>query len=267
MDGNRTCAFSMNRTTTELKRGSADYWIVYATAGEVEFAVGVNICSISVGYAAVIAMSNQDVQVKASNDFRGWMFGIGDATSAELVRRYLLLMNISDEEMNVIMAGKQHKNIVTVFEKLENTPFDDHNRKWNLLEELMIRLYRACPKAMAGPHANRTEIVADVRSRLEKEYSQEFSLAGIATEYNMSVSYLAHLFKDTTGVSIMRYLLNCRVFAAKEYLSQTIVPVKEIAEMCGFNDASNFGRTFKKETGYSPRQYRNKYAREKSQEE
>lgn len=246
--------WTLDKTTTELKRGSADYWILYVSEGASELVAGTNMYCAMQGQAVIVTMSNMDIRMKPSRDFKCNAVRIHDSASSELVRRYLHLMNAIDEPMNVIAVGKQQQNIEAVLQKMQTA--EDAGS----LEELLIRLYRAGPKAMAGTYSNRSEIVSNVRKRLEKEFSKEFCLSGIAAEYNMSVSYLAHLFKEITGVSIMRYLLNCRICAAKEYLAQTIIPVKEIAEKCGFNDASNFGRTFKKEMGCTPKQYRDQLA-------
>lgn len=260
MNIDQYCVFAANMQIRELKRGSADYWILYVSEGEVEFLAGANMCRAVSGQTVVITLTNLDVQIKPSQDFACCMLRVCDPASAELVRRYLPLMHTYSETMNVITAGKQQKHIAAVFQNMQNTGAGDENGQRALLEELMIRLYRASPKALAGVYTNRTEIVHNIRNQLAQEYSKNFSLTAIAAEYGMSVSYLAHLFKDITGVSIMRYLLNCRVFAAKEYLAQTIIPVNKVAEMCGFHDASNFGRTFRKETGCTPRQYRQQHS-------
>lgn len=240
---------------TELKRGSADYWILYATAGDAEFWLGNAVSYIAAGQAMIITMTNQDVQIIPGQKFQCCMFRVCDPAFCELARRYLSLMNAPTEMMHVIQAFKQEQNIINVFEKIQNIDVDD-GQKYSLLEELMIRLYRASPKTLPGAYTSRLEIVDNIRARLEKEYSEDFSLAGIAADYDMSVSYLAHLFKETTGISIMRYLLNCRVSAAKKHLVETTLSIRDIAEQCGFNDVSNFARTFRKETGCSPRQYR-----------
>ena len=123
----------------------------------------------------------------------------------------------------------------------------------------MIRLYRASPKSVPDAYGSGMEIVDDIRARLETEYRNNFCLAGIAADYDMSVSCLAHLFKETTGVSLTQYLINCRVQAAKEHLEETALSIRDIAERCGFNDASNFARTFRKKVGCSPRKYRKQH--------
>ena len=61
------------------------------------------------------------------------------------------------------------------------------------------------------------------------------------------------------GRSIQDYLLSVRVFNAKLYLNKGY-SVKEAALMCGFNDPNNFTKLFKKKTGYTPTQWKNKLA-------
>lgn len=66
--------------------------------------------------------------------------------------------------------------------------------------------------------------------------------------------YLSRLFKSSTGMSIQEYILYKKVFRAKELLSQGM-SVTEVCRISGFNDYSNFIRTFKKLTGTPPGRY------------
>jgi len=85
------------------------------------------------------------------------------------------------------------------------------------------------------------------------------SLGELAEECHMSISYLSHLFKETTGMSVMEYLNACRMLAAKKYLATTDLPIGEIVTMCGFSDDSNFSRNFKQKTGMTPSEFRRNY--------
>ena len=54
----------------------------------------------------------------------------------------------------------------------------------------------------------------------------------------------------------MEYLLNHRLEQACHLLLTTHWPVSQVAEACGFGDASYFGKAFRKKTGLSPAKYR-----------
>ena len=79
----------------------------------------------------------------------------------------------------------------------------------------------------------------------------------LAKKYNLSISSLSHQFKKITGMSVMNYLLSCRIAGAKNLLAKTDLSIGEITELCGFSDNSNFSRTFKKLNGISPTRFRN----------
>ena len=68
-------------------------------------------------------------------------------------------------------------------------------------------------------------------------------------------------YKDT-GMSVMEYLLSCRMASAKRMLAGTQMGIGEIVERCGFSDNSNFSRTFKALNGMSPTDFRKKYTAE-----
>lgn len=251
-------AFYANADLRELKRGLADYWIIYVTRGFADFVAERNVCRVDTDRVLIISTGNKDIQIDASKDYEGLVLQIRDPEAADIIRPYLHLMEIYDEIMNVASTGGQQNSILAVFKKLADktkNPVSEQKTP-DLLQELMVRLYRASLRAPVGMYSNRVEIATAIQERLRKEYGKDFSLASIAMEYDLSVSYLAHVFKETTGMPMMRFLLCCRVDAAKEFLEQTALSVNEIATRCGFHDISNFGRTFKKEVGCSPRDYR-----------
>lgn len=256
--------FCTGKELRELKRGQADFWILYVANGEADFIAGTNICHAGTGFVVIVGMTNADIQIQSSKDYTSYILQVKDPEASDVIHRHLHLMNVADESISMIPAGRQQQNILTVFQNLvaqnNNIPACHE-----LLHELMVRLYRASLKIVAGVHSSRMDLVADLQARLKKDYGADVTLESLAETYRISISYLSHVFKGATGTPIMRYLLYCRVDAAKEYLAESELSVGEIAKLCGFHDISNFGRTFKKEAGLSPREYRklnNKFEQE-----
>ena len=98
-------------------------------------------------------------------------------------------------------------------------------------------------------------IIQDVLTYINNHYTQPLTIAQLAREFNISVSYLSHEFTKFTSRSVYEYILYRRVMLAKQMI-HTDMPLNTIAYQCGFNDYSNFLRMFNKLVGMPPGQYR-----------
>lgn len=94
---------------------------------------------------------------------------------------------------------------------------------------------------------------------LNRTYMEPWTIRSMADFCNISPDYLAHLFKDNTNVSPMRYLNQIRVEKAEELLSVTDLQIQEIATLVGYPDSLYFSRTFKKLIGEAPLAYRKQH--------
>lgn len=127
-----------------------------------------------------------------------------------------------------------------------------------LLLQLLITVYRAQPQALPY-REDALALIRSIQHQFETEYASECTLQSLSAQHHISQSHLSHLFKEITGTSVMGYLSSCRFAAARRYLAETDLEVGRIVELCGFSDCSNFSRSFKASTGYSPTAYRSKF--------
>lgn len=72
----------------------------------------------------------------------------------------------------------------------------------------------------------------------------------------ISPHYFAHIFKETMGVSPLRYVQQLRIDQAKRLLADDLLYVYQVAQKVGYSDPFYFSRIFKKATGYSPQTFR-----------
>jgi AraC-like DNA-binding protein len=100
------------------------------------------------------------------------------------------------------------------------------------------------------------KVIEYIDGHLNENIRQE-ELAGIAY---MNPSYFSTFFKKYIGLSPFEYILKKRVSRAAEYLASTDRTILEIAGLCGFNNAANFNKAFKKVIGKVPSEYRKKPA-------
>jgi transcriptional regulator GlxA family with amidase domain len=80
----------------------------------------------------------------------------------------------------------------------------------------------------------------------------------IAMSVGLGYSVFRKKFKEYTGVSPAQYQINLRINKAKDLLVTSKQSLKEIANDLGFESADYFYRLFKKKTGYTPSDYREK---------
>lgn len=100
------------------------------------------------------------------------------------------------------------------------------------------------------------ESVLAVKKIIDTRYNEQLLTAEISNSVHMSRGYLSRCFHDIVGESFSDYYLHTRIKKAKEYLTQTKYSVQWVANQVGYNDEKYFSKTFKKETGMVPSEYR-----------
>lgn len=126
----------------------------------------------------------------------------------------------------------------------------------NLFGLMTLLCYRACEDQFRLPSKKFCRAVYDIQKYIDGHFSEEINLNDLAARFYISPSYLSHAFREWTGISPKQYIMRSRLAYAKELLIKTDLPVAVIASRCGFNDVSNFIRSFRKEAYETPLQYR-----------
>ena len=91
---------------------------------------------------------------------------------------------------------------------------------------------------------------------IDANYNKPITLADVARASHLSISRLAHIFKEQMGVTIIDYLTSVRIERAKQLLLATDQNCTEICFEVGYNNQSYFTRSFKGFVGLTPRQFR-----------
>lgn len=96
---------------------------------------------------------------------------------------------------------------------------------------------------------------------IDANYDKHISLADVAKASHLSVSRLAHIFKEQMGVTVVDYLTGVRIERVKQLLLATEQSCTEICFQTGYNNQSYFTRTFKELVGTTPLHFRAKNRR------
>lgn len=110
-------------------------------------------------------------------------------------------------------------------------------------------------------------IAKTIRDYFHYHYMENISLNQLAKQYSYSPSHLIRCFNQTYHLSPMQYLKKLRVEKASQLLLNSDDTIQEIGEKVGLQIPSYFIRQFKKETGFTPSQYRSLYSFETQTED
>ncbi|WP_029590129.1 HTH-type transcriptional activator RhaR [Franconibacter pulveris] len=94
---------------------------------------------------------------------------------------------------------------------------------------------------------------------LGKSLETDFDLARFCERHQASERPLRQLFRQQTGMTISQYLRQLRICQAQYLLRHTEMLISEIASRCGFEDSNYFSVVFTRETGVTPRVWRQQF--------
>lgn len=115
-------------------------------------------------------------------------------------------------------------------------------RGWTGAERLGVRLERAEPG----------ERMQDVIRFINLQYMNPIGVEDLLRISCLSRSHFHAIFKNEIGQTFKEYLNNVRINNAKNMLTQTDMPIAQIALACGFSSQSRFNTVFRALLGYPP---------------
>ncbi|BFT75730.1 AraC family transcriptional regulator [Paenibacillus sp. P36] len=168
---------------------------------------------------------------------------------ARLLNNLLMVMQESGISLNQI-----HPNKGSLFEELLNLHMTAEIEDWFWTEVIhpLIRIYRDRQDAQ---YHNISEKIIDL---VQKYYDTDLTLEDCASRLHYNANYLSSIFRKETNCSFSDYLSAYRFNMAKKWLSETDMPIKDISSKLRYNNSQNFIRSFRKQEGITPGQYRDK---------
>ncbi len=174
--------------------------------------------------------------------------------------------------LHVFTARKSGKNNFIPKNRLETTDFYNILEKMEsvvtaapdyldiyfhtLFIQLLIALNDASSLSVGGDYPKLgNEKIRNILSYINTNLTEDLSLDTLAEQFYMSKYNMCHLFKATTGFSVKQYITYRRVAMAQKLMASG----KSTLDACvasGFNDYSNFYKTFKKLLGVPPKNFK-----------
>ncbi len=114
----------------------------------------------------------------------------------------------------------------------------------------------------SGQKEHEDEAIRKAQEFIEKNVHSRITVDKLASMLALGRRNLERRFKKATGNSIMEYIQRVKMEAVKKSLETSRLGVNEAMDKVGYSDPKAFRVIFKKVTGLSPLQYRNRYNRE-----
>ena len=123
----------------------------------------------------------------------------------------------------------------------------------------MLKLILLKASETADEDALPARMVEELDAYIRENCSDEISNTEIGAIFGYHPFYVSKLLKDKKGITLRQYVIGYRLKLAKRMLELSDKSAAEIAEICGFTDASYFAKTFKATFGETPKEYRNRF--------
>jgi transcriptional regulator GlxA family with amidase domain len=128
---------------------------------------------------------------------------------------------------------------------------------------LLIDSPRTWQSVFSAPALNRQhsdDKILRAQDYLHEYFNAEFSMDELAQRIGMSNRNFTRRFKQATGETPISYLHQLRINCAKHLLETDYKSVQEVCHEVGYEDIPFFRNIFRRYTGFSPSEYRRRYA-------
>jgi len=181
----------------------------------------------------------------------GWVENWIECRGAALDR--VLDMGLMSPEAPVWHADP---GVGSVFETIHQLARDDAILQQPTLSALGLQLLAQLCQSRDVAGQGEARLVERARRAIMEKSSELPALDGIARELGLSYSTLRRLFRQHAGMSLKQYHTEVRIRRACELLRNSDKSVKAIAGYLGYSSAFHFSAQFRKSTGFSPSQWR-----------
>ena len=161
----------------------------------------------------------------------------------------------------IVFSGKKKNEVHELFDEIEALYTKKNAKNLLLIKASLVKLLSELEELYRKSGFSGADIsvpderIEKVIEELNGSFNSAFSLEEISRRHFMDKYYLCHLFKDVTGFSLLEYVQSKRIQQAKMLISQG-TGIMEAARLSGFDEYSNFYKTFTKLVKLPPKKYK-----------
>lgn len=217
-----------------------------------QFTLQIDFLQIAKGYKPALASYYNRLEVSGIRDtFQELLRQLGNA-EAEQAR----MQDRIYQEFIVLLRELMIANSQTV----EGFRFEIDEAALQSYERLLsdvTKLYLLAMNQLEEHRKYRRKLnLPEIKHYVEANFCKPITLEQIASAFFVSKEYLSRAFKNEFRQNLSDYILQLRMEKSKALLLEGKLPIKAIAESCGYEELAYFYRVFKKHYGIAPGEMR-----------
>ncbi len=212
---------------------------------------------LGVDNAAVVNFLRSGVKDEIDEFFDETIRPLGDAAlRSYLIKNYIVLDVIIAAAKSVKECGGDIDKVVPELNSIE-TILVNINTVENLKEQVCKILLSVLAFRDTQSQPGHARLIQHAKDYIDQHYMEtDLSLNDIATLINLSPSHFSTVFSQETDQTFRDYLTEIRIQKAKELLRTTNMKSSDVSSQVGYSDPHYFSFVFKKNTGFSPSEFR-----------
>ena len=154
---------------------------------------------------------------------------------------------------NIENQGFEEGEILNAINNIQCIDSVKLNASVKILEAILSYIFSAKLVTLT-----KTQFISRLNSYIDSHISESILIDDLANYFNIGRTHLYELAKPYIDCGISDYVILRKIYHVQDFLKNTSIRITDLAEKVGFMDYNYFTRVFKKKTGLSPREYRNK---------
>lgn len=127
---------------------------------------------------------------------------------------------------------------------------------FNLIQQTYFELFSSMDSRQSHLQDRKSEIFQEYSDLVLRHYHEWHHVAAYAQALCITVPHLCSTIKAASGRTAGDIIVDAILMDAKAQLKITTLPIKEIANVLGFENVAFFNRFFKTHVGVTPKHYR-----------
>lgn len=239
------------------------YEIYYFVSGDVDFYIEQHCYHLNPGDLVIVnTTENHRMRSNSNAAYERYVINIkpfvAERLSTDLTNLTACFQAHSAQKHIVSLSEQDRQTFISLYEELhactEATGYGQDVLLHTCIAKLLVFINTAFQSTSDTATDIMPELIKDVMDYVHTHLSEDIKLSDIGHAFYLNSSYISQRFKHYTGLTLREYIIDQRIVLAKTLLLQGM-SVTEACEQSGFNDYSNFIRTFTKSTGISPGKY------------